>query len=232
MPSWNKGFTKFTHPSILKISRTMKRKKIDNFKKWREEMMQAGKIPRNYPPLPQSGELAEYIGVVLGDGNISKFPRTERIIISGNANNPGFIERYENLTRKLFLKKPTIEKISRRNAIRISLYQKCISRRLSIPTGSRAEFNFKIPSWINKSRPYLIRLLRGLFEAEGSLSIHKPTCTYNLQFSNKNQSLLKAVADSMKVMGYHPEMRKTATRLRRKMEVAKFQKLIKFREYK
>ncbi|AHB40802.1 hypothetical protein P147_WWE3C00001G0902 [candidate division WWE3 bacterium RAAC2_WWE3_1] len=29
---WNKGFTKFTHPSVKKISETMKMKKIDNFK--------------------------------------------------------------------------------------------------------------------------------------------------------------------------------------------------------
>ena len=35
---WNKGHTKFTHPSVRKISDSMKSKKIDNFSKWRSEM--------------------------------------------------------------------------------------------------------------------------------------------------------------------------------------------------
>jgi len=50
MPSnWNKGFTKETHPSLLKTSRTMKAKGLDNFHAWRERMKMIGAIKADYP---------------------------------------------------------------------------------------------------------------------------------------------------------------------------------------
>jgi hypothetical protein len=45
MPSnWNKGQTKYNNLSVKKISDTMKLKKIDNFKFWRDKMKKEGKI--------------------------------------------------------------------------------------------------------------------------------------------------------------------------------------------
>lgn len=229
--SWNRGFTKNTHSSVMKISLTMRDKHIDNFKNWRNKMKALGKIPSDYPQFPISEDLAEYIGVVLGGGHIQKFPRTERILIISNSNNSGFIQHYSTLTEKLFNKKPVVKKISKENAVRVSLYQKEISRRLCIPTGSRRGLDIKIPIWIWKKEMYIVSFLRGLFEAEGSLSIHKPTCTYNFQFSNRNQSLLNAVAKGLIILGYNPEIRKICVRLRKKMEVEKFKEHISFRKY-
>ncbi|HUD44621.1 MAG TPA: LAGLIDADG family homing endonuclease [Patescibacteria group bacterium] len=213
-----------------RIAETFRRKKIDNFKKWRDERRKLGIIP-NYLPLIRSKDLAEYIGVVLGDGNISNFPRTERLIIVGNSKNTGFIRRYSLLTQLIFGKTATVSKMSGVNAIRMSIYQKYLSKRLGIPSGDRANYNFEIPKWILSNKIYIISLLKGLFEAEGSLSIHKGTYTYNFQFKNSNQSLLKAVTDSLLYLGYHPEVRVNCTRLRKKKEVESFRQLIKFREY-
>lgn len=229
--SWNKGFTKENHPGVAKISRTMKRRHIDNFRLWREKMRVAGVIPSEYPSFPRSADLAEYIGVVLGDGNISAFPRSERIIITSNADNPGFIARYANLTKALFGKNPVVSKVNGKHAVRISLYQKNIARRLGIPAGNRSQLHFRTPRWISKNQENVTRFLRGLFEAEGSLSIHKPTYTYNLQFSNTNSSLLKAVEKGLKSLGYRPEIRKKAVRLRKRAEIESFRKLSRFREY-
>lgn len=228
---WNKGFTKNSHPSVMKISQTMRNKYLDNFKKWRDQMKNLGKIPNDYPSLSLSQELAEYIGVVLGDGHIERFSRTERIIICGNANNPGFIRHYSDLTKKLFNKKPVVKRSSKANVIRISLYQKEISSRLGIPSGNRKYLDFKVPEWIWKEELFVTGFLRGLFEAEGSLSIHIPSCTYNFQFSNRNQSLLNAVIKGLQVLGYHPEIRKIYVRLRKKREVEDFRERINFRKY-
>ena len=108
--SWSKGFTKENHPSIRKISETMKRRKIDNFASWRQASIRSGKIVTVFPPLERSGDLAELIGVLLGDGHIQKFPRTERLLIFSNSNNPGFIKRYKILVEKLFKKKTYVYK--------------------------------------------------------------------------------------------------------------------------
>jgi len=227
---WNKGYTKDNHPSVEKIARTFKRKKIDNFKNWREEMKKMGRIPSGYPPLKKDGDLAELIGVVLGDGNIHHFSRTEGLTISSNASNRGFIQRYAQLVKKKFSKDPAIDKFFK-GCTRIRLYQKNISKRLGVPVGARGKINIKIPYWVLKNKEYLIRYLRGLYEAEGSFCVHEPTYTYKFLFSNKNKSLLHNVYWALKILGFHPHESKYQIQVSRKKEVYEIKNLIKFRQY-
>ena len=97
--------------------------------------------------------------------------------------------------------------------------------------GSRQKARITLPKWTHLDNKYLISCLRGLFEADGSLSIHKPTYTYNFQLSNKNKYLLGEVENGIKSLGLHPERRKDSVRLRKKNEVKYFEKLISFRNY-
>ena len=229
---WCKGYTKETHPSVLKISKTFKRKKIDNFKRWRQEAIKLGILKTNYPPLKQNGDLSELTGVVLGDGNIGRFPRTESLTIACNSNNLGFINRYARLITKLFHKPPYIAKVNQSGSCtRIRIYQKQISRRLGIPTGNRSEREISIPRWILKNRNFLLRYLRGLYEAEGSFCVHKPTYTYKFLFSNRNESLLRNVYKGLKILGFHPHISKYKIQISKKEEVYKIKDLIKFRQY-
>lgn len=203
----------------------MKARKIDNFKHWRD----AHRVM--YASIPRNGDLAEYIGVVLGDGNIQAFPRTERIVISGDAKKMDFIYRYAKLTELLFKKVPVIMGPTYSNCVRISLYQKFISKRLGIPTGDKEQFAHVLPSWIEKDEELLIRFLRGLYEAEAYLSIHLPTCTYNFGFVNTNPYLLKIVENALRRLEFHPEVRHNAIRIRRKAEVERLKNLLHFRQY-
>jgi hypothetical protein len=230
-PPWNKGFTKETHPSVAKISETFKRKKIDNFAKWREKMKKAGKIKSNSQPLKQDGDLAELIGVILGDGCLEKFPRTERLVIISNSKNLGFVGRYSRLVEKIFKKKSKIRKRKDSNCIEISLYQKGLSERLGISAGNKKNLEIKIPQWIVKNKSYLKRYLRGLYEAEGSFSVHEPTYTYKFLFANKNASLLESVFQALKILGFHPHWGKDKIQISRKEEVFKIKDLIRFRRY-
>lgn len=229
--NWNKGQTKETNLSVRKISETMKMKKIDNFKKWREGQYKLGNIKRDFKDFKKSKDLAELIGVIWGDGNIEKFPRTERLVISGDYAKYSFIDRYAEMVEKIFDKKPTVMKSNQTNAVRISIYQNKISERLEVPTGSKFLFKIVLPKWIKENKTYLIYFLKGLYEADASLSYHKKTYTHNFCFSNVNQSLLDVVEDSLVGFGFHPERRINAVRLRRKLEVEKFAKMIKFRQY-
>ncbi len=227
---WSKGYTKENHPSILKISNTFKEKRIDNFSKWRKRMKRLGNIKSIYPSLKQNGDLAELIGVALGDGNIFKFPRTEALTIASNAKNKGFIQRYSSLIQKIFLKKPRINK-PYGGCVKIRLYEKNISKRLNFPTGARKNQNAKILLWILKNRNYLIKYLRGLYEAEGSFCVHKPTYTYKFLFSNRNESLLRNVYKGLRILGFHPHKSKYQIQVSKKEEVYKIKDLIKFRQY-
>ena len=168
---------------------------------------------------------------MLGDGHIEKFPRTERLLIFSNSNNPGFVKRYTDLVERLFEKETYVYKQSKQNCVRISLYQKKISERLGIPTGARKDLELPVPKWISKNKKYIVRYLRGLYEAEGSFGVHEPTYTHKFQFSNKNESLLKNVDTSLKTLGFHPHRSRFQVQVSKKEEVYKVKELLKFRMY-
>lgn len=230
--SWNKGLTKETSNSVNKISQTFLRKELDNFSVWRAKMKKEGKIRSAYPDLLKNGDLAELIGVVLGDGHIDKCPRTDGLMIFSNSNNNGFIERYSLLIERIFDKKPTALRAGKGiNCIRIRIYQKKITDRLEVPAGNRSNLKIEIPEWISKNREFLIRYLRGLYEAEACFCVHKPTGTYKLLFSNRNESLRKIVFDGLEALGFHPHISGHQVQISRKEEVYKCKELLKFRQY-
>jgi hypothetical protein len=214
-----------------KISETMKARKLDNFKAWRDRMKVEGKIKSSYEPFEKSADLAELIGVVLGDGHIQRFPRTERLLIFSNANNPGFIERYTRIVEAIFGKKPYVYKQKDKECIRISIYEKEISSRLGVPAGARKDLSLPVPEWILSNPECIVRYLRGLYEAEGSVSYHPPTYTHKFSFANANQSLLENVYDLMVSLGFHPSRGAKMIQISRKDEVARAIELIQFRRY-
>lgn len=228
---WIKGKTKDTDARVRKISDSFRKRKIDNFSAWRQKMKKLGIIRSTYPSFIKSGELAYLIGMVLGDGNIGKFPRTERLLIALNSKYPDLVDYTAYLMSKIFEKQVRIQKMRYKNCVRIWVYQKKISERLQIPAGNRRWITTGIPKWVWRSEKYIVGCLKGLFEAEGSLSIHLPTYTYNFQFANKNQALLDNVERGLRILGFNPEVRSDKIRLRKKREVFRFKELIKFREY-
>ena len=228
---WNKGFTKETHPSIAKTSRIFRKKRIDNFASWRQKMRDSGKLKSVYPELQKDKKLAELIGVVLGDGYIGEFPRTEVLRIVCNSNNRGFIERCAKLVENVFDKKPHVSKRKLANCVDVTIYEKYISKRLKISAGARKNKTFSIPQWIIRDKNYTVGYLRGLYESEGSFAIHKPTYTYKFIFKNNNKSLLENVHRLLTKLGFHPHVTKNTVQVSRKEEVYRAKKLLKFREY-
>ena len=230
-PPWNKGLTTKTDIRLKKMSDTFKKKGINNFILWRNNRIKKGVISMPLKILTQNTDLAILTGLILGDGHIEVYPRTERLTISLNTKYPKLIKYATYLIERVFRKKPNPCKITGVNCVRLSLYQKDISKRLYIPTGDRSKDTIGVPYWIFKQNEFIIGCLKGLFEAEGSLSIHEPTCTYNFQFSNKSPKLLEYVRESLVFLGFHPEVRCNGIRLRKKKEVALFKSLISFRKY-
>ncbi len=229
--AWNKGHTKETHPSIQKTAMTMRLRGVDNFARWREDAKKKGMIRSTYPALIKNGDLAELIGVILGDGHIGQFPRTQSLTVVGTASNRGFIERYARLIETVFDQKPSTKKRTKCNAVDIRIYQKHISDRLNIPSGAKGRLDFSVPRWILANKDFLVRYLRGLYEAEGSLNFHPKTYTHKLLFSNHNQSLIAIVMRSLKKLGFHPHYSSYKVQISRKDEVKEAVRVLCFRDY-
>ena len=111
----------------------MRARKLDNFKRWRDEMKRIGKIKSSYPALKKSGNLAELIGTVLGDGHIAKHPRCDSLRIVGDAAKMGFVYRAAMLVEIVFAKKPAVAKRTSSNAVTVTIYERKISERLGVP---------------------------------------------------------------------------------------------------
>ncbi|MFA6297023.1 MAG: LAGLIDADG family homing endonuclease [Candidatus Paceibacterota bacterium] len=204
---------------------------MDNFKAWREEQKKLGKIPSEYLPLEKNGDLAELIGLTLGDGSIHKYARTEGLRIVLPANKPKLVSRGADLVYKVFGKKPSVIKRKNVECFDIRFYQKAISERLGIPIGSRGDMEHTLPEWIMKEKSFMIRYLRGLYEAEGSHCAHLPTYTHKLIFTNVNQSLLKQVKFLLETLGFHPHVTKRDVQVSRKKEVEGLIEVLQFRKY-
>jgi hypothetical protein len=228
---WNKGKTRFTDRRVKKISETFLRKKIDNFSNWRINARNKGLIPCSTRPFKHSRRLAFLIGMTLGDGCLQKISRTESLRITLGSNRPLLVTYTANIILYVINKKPSIIKRNYSNCFNVTLYQNNLSKRLEIPLGARKNLKIILPNWIWANKLFLVSALSGLFEAEGSFSIHKPTYTYNFSFSNVNISLLNEVEKALKSLNFHPERRSKAVRLRKKEEALRFEKLISFRNY-
>lgn len=230
-PSWNKGLTKETSVSVQRISNTMRRKKINNFAEWRENAKKDGLVKSTYDSFIQDENLAELLGVILGDGYIGEHPRTECLRIVSNSNNRGFIQRYSKIVEEVFKKKPNVKRRKNSDATDIVLYEKHIAKRLGLKTGAKTHRPFLLPSWIKKNKQYKMHFLRGLYETDGFLGHHDATYTHKFVFYNVNQSLLKLVFNLVSELGFHPHESKTCIQVSRKVEVDKLSKLVHFREY-
>ncbi|MES2225747.1 MAG: LAGLIDADG family homing endonuclease [Patescibacteria group bacterium] len=209
----------------------MRAKKLDNLKEWRDRMKAEGKIKSSYEPFEKNGDLAELIGVVLGDGHIYKHVRCESLRIVGSGNNPGFAQRYASLVENIFGKKPHVALRSAEYAINITIYQREIAARLGIPAGSRKNLVYELPPWIQDEPQHIIYFLRGLYEAEGCLAHHEGTYTHKFQFSNVNRSLLDIVFNELQKLGFHPHRSPKQIQVSRKEEVQKLANLLQFRNY-
>lgn len=208
----------------------MKAKKVDNFAAWRANQKKRGLIA-TYPPLEKNGDLAELVGIILGDGYIGEFPRSEVLRIVGDVAKPGFVKLCERLVWAVFNKKPVVKKRSNSNGVNITIYQKMISNRLGIPTGAKGQVEFTVPPWILKKREYVIRYLKGLYEAEGTFCVHAKTYTHKFIFTNKNKSLLKIVFKLLVLLGFHPHKSMYKVQLSRKRDVYEAMELLQFRKY-
>lgn len=223
--SWNKGHTKLTHPSLLKMSHTLAAKKKWNFSEWQ------AKQPKIDYSIDKSGDWAELVGITLGDGNIFRFPRTERLVIACNSKDGKYVRHIANLVKKIFKKKPQIKKCKSTNCIHIKLYQCHLSKRLQMPPGDKINNNVAIPKGICRDKNLLTRCLKGLFETDGSFTIDKKNYTRVIEFKNMSRFLLKGVYLGLKGLNYNPQFGKNYVRLARKNEVYDFADLIQFRRY-
>ncbi len=113
----------------------------------------------------------------------------------------------------------------------VTVYEKNLAKRLNLPTGARAKYDFRLPTWIEKNRKHRIRFLRGMYEAEGTLCHSLATYTHKFIFTNMNEHLINLVARLVRELGFTVSVSANKVQVSRKNEVQKLSDLIQFRHY-
>lgn len=157
-------------------------------------------------PLKHNSELAELVGILLGDGSVEKYyTRIYLNLIADQGYEINVIKLIKNIFPKITL---CVMERPKRGTREIQISSKEISDYL-FKIGFKPKIR-EVPSWIRKNNSYTRCAVRGLFDTEGSVGIKyfkgkKGICAYKqLTFTNKNKNLLSFIEESLRKFQFSP----------------------------
>ncbi len=143
-------------------------------------------------------DLIEFIGILLGDGHISKYT----IDISLSTENPKYITYVSKLIKELFDYDVKSYKPKHKKLIHLRIHSMVLVQeleRLVLKCGNKVTQQVGVPNWIQNNTNYSIACVRGLIDTDGYLYRDERTrknCTwveYHVGFVNHSQRLLNFV---------------------------------------
>ena len=174
-------------------------------------------------------ELAEFIGIMLGDGGISNY----QINLTFNAQTESEYTSYvQKLIKKLFLISASITLRPLDNANRVVASSKNLVEFLERVGLEKSNKIKNIPRWILDNRSYSIACLRGLVDTDGSFYsyrhkvFNKIYCNFAMSFTNYSKSLLRTVYKILKYLDFTPVIDSKHVYLHKRKEIDRYFKEI------
>jgi intein/homing endonuclease len=191
---------------------------------------------------PEKNEkLAELIGIILGDGNISyrkdKKTGVYQINVTGHKelDKDYHLNYISKLFKELFDIK-TIEVLVKKSQGRhlIVSSKKLVEFiiELGLKSGDKIKNQVSIPNWIKENNEFLKACIRGLIDTDGCIhrmSNQDPNLL-RISFTNYNLTLLKDVREAFIKLGFSPSkiIRERDICVSKKIEISKYLKEIGF----
>lgn len=178
-------------------------------KKWQEWWEKEGKYKKHkiLEPLPFkkpkfSRDLAEFVGILLGDGGITK----NQIIVTLHCVDDREYSKYViSLIKDNFDLAVARHKKKNCNAFDIRISRvglvKYFTKRIGLKIGNKVKQKVDIPLWVKKKYGFQVSCLRGLMDTDGSFFTHSYKVSgkiYNyvkICFTSRSEPLLKSVSD-------------------------------------
>lgn len=152
-----------------------------------------------------STKLAEFVGIMLGDGHISHCPA--QFYISISELDKGYPLHVANLLSDLFHTHVTFTCRQKKQTKLVNIMISSVDLvkhlvTLGLKSSNKVKAQVNVPGWIRKNKHYHKPFIRGLFDTDGSI--------YNLKFGvqiafcNCSQPLLKTTRQMLIEQKYHP----------------------------
>jgi len=170
-------------------------------------------MPNRKPiQIPTKNEkLAEFIGIMLGDGNIFINKDVAQVRIVGNPHTEMdfMINFIKPLIVDLFKIVPRILFHKTKNEVFIAIENRNLAEFLlsiGLAHGDKINNQVSVPSWIRKDKSLLKACLRGLVDTDGSVFRMSKEDFDNprISFKSNNKKLLEDVRNSLIELGFHP----------------------------
>lgn len=155
------------------------------------------------PPEP-SVEFAYLIGVVAGDGCITRAGHVFKLEISCDAAYPNLIKTYQALITQVTGLAAAVYKVHNRNCFRVVANSATMPSILGFPPGAKSENGFTIPEWIFENTEYVKALLRGLIETDGAVAkVFRHNGWYwHIHFCAKHPGIMSSFMRAVNILGY------------------------------
>ena len=153
-------------------------------------------IPESY-----SEELAEFLGIMLGDGHISHF----QTVVTLGSKELEYVEYVADLMQRLFNARGTI--CVRKNGYR-DVYIGSVALTAWLKEGglvnNKVTAQVGVPSWIQDRPVYQERFIRGFFDTDGS--VYRLRFGRQISFTNMSRPLLDSLREMLSALQYKPSL--------------------------
>lgn len=205
----------------------------DNEGKNRKDWITQEAIPIKCPRY--SSKLAEWVGIVLGDGGITNTQVNFTFHINDDKEFGCFVVK---LTKELFNIDMRYIEDSKYSARRYYISRKLLVRfcvdRLGLRIGNKVSQQVDVPEWIKVNKNYSKACLRGLIDTDGSVFTHRYKVNgkeyryKKISFTNLSRPIIKFVFETLRNEEFNSRIsREKDVWLDRKEDVARYFKIIK-----
>lgn len=154
-------------------------------------------------------DLAEFMGIMLGDGGLTQFQCT---IYLNSDTDVEYAQYVKRLIKKLFDLTPSTYKLNREKVIRVSISGVNLVEYLKLKglyVGNKVHLQVGVPDWVWAKPEYIKACIRGLIDTDGCFALHKykvngkEYCYPKICFSNRSEPLLNFVFQGLKQFGFN-----------------------------
>lgn len=175
------------------------------------------RLPIRIPP--RNSDLAEFIGIMIGDGGITPYKIS---ITTDKVADAEYILFLSKFIFKLFNIIPKIYKLKAR-AINIVINRRDLvlfCEKSGLKVGNKLKQNLDIPAWIKKNKEFCKSCIRGLVDTDGcffehTYKVNGKSYTYlKIAFTSRSTQLIQSVRDILINLGFCVRMSKNGNDVR------------------
>lgn len=186
------------------------------------------KIPR------RSEQLAEFIGIILGDGSVSKY---QVCIFGRETTDSQYKFHIQKLGKELFGLNGAISLRKGQDCWRVAYSSIRLVKFFNtqgLASGSKGKYQADFPDWIKNNQIYAIACVRGMFDTDGSVYLDrhriggKDYFNISVAITSYIPTLLGSIGVALKNMGFSPTISvRRNLLLRKSKEIEHFFDMVK-----